>query len=68
MNILSWNVRGTRGANFRRNFRDIIANHKSDAVILTETRISGESANNIIATLGFERYVKVDTMGFACWI
>lgn len=65
MNILSWNVRGTAGANFRRIFRDLITTHNADIVILTEMRVSGDRVNWIIATLGFERYIKVDAMGFA---
>lgn len=44
--------------------------HHYDIVILTETRVSGERAENIIARLGFERYTKVDAMGFVggIWI
>lgn len=57
MNILRWNVRGAEGDDFRHSFRDVM--------ILTETRVSGERANVIIASLGFERYTKVDAMGFA---
>lgn len=60
MNILIWNVRGVR-----RVFRELVTNHKLDVVILIETRVCGERASGIIATLGFERYVKVDAMGFA---
>ncbi|KAF7833415.1 reverse transcriptase [Senna tora] len=65
MNILAWNVRGAGGADFRRVFRETVAIHQPDAVILTETRVSGERANGIINSLGFEHTYKVDTMGFA---
>lgn len=65
MNILSWNVRWAARSNFRRVFRQLITNHNPDIVILTETRVSGERASNIISTLGFECYTKVDAMGFA---
>ncbi|KAF7844754.1 reverse transcriptase [Senna tora] len=65
MNILAWNVRGAGGADFRRVFRETYAIHQPDAVILTETRVSGERANGIINSLGFEHTYKVDAMGFA---
>lgn len=64
MNILSGNVRGAGGANFGRVFRELISTHNPDIVILIETEVSGYRANNIIATLGFERYFKVDAMAF----
>lgn len=65
MNILSWNVRGVGGIDFRRTFRELVATHRPNAVVLIETRVSEDRANNIIATLGFERYVKVDAISFA---
>ncbi|KAF7833895.1 reverse transcriptase [Senna tora] len=65
MNILAWNVKGAGGAEFRRVFRATIAAYQPDAVILTETRLSGERALGVIATLGFEHAYKVDAMGFA---
>lgn len=65
MNILSWNVKGAEAGDFRRTFRDLISSHHPDVVILTETRISGKRADNIISSLGFERYTKVNAMGFA---
>lgn len=54
MNILSWNVRKAAGANFRRVFRELVSCHNPNLVILTKTRVSGNRANRIIATLGFE--------------
>lgn len=65
MNILSWNVIGATRANFRRVFRELVSTHRPDVVIIIETRVSGDIANKIIATLGFERYIKVDVMGFS---
>lgn len=66
MNILSWNVRGVAGADFRRVFREIIASHIPYVFVLTETRVSGDRANAILATLGFDRYVKVDGICWGC--
>lgn len=68
MNILSLNVRGTGGTDFRRAFRKLVATQRPDVIILTETRVSGHRANLIIATIEFGRHIKVDAMGFASGI
>lgn len=65
MNILSWNVRGAASAEFRRTFRELINTHQPDAALFTKTRVSGDRANTIISSLGFQRYTKVDAIGFA---
>ncbi|KAF7844372.1 reverse transcriptase [Senna tora] len=65
MNIIFWNVRGAGSSDFRRIFREVVLMNQPDLVFITETRLSGERANRIIPTLGFERYIKVDAMGFA---
>lgn len=64
MNIISWNVRGANSTKFRKAFCDLINAHSPYAMIITETHLSGESNNPIIA-LGSERYIKLDTMGFS---
>lgn len=64
MNIISWNVRGAGSSDFRIIFREMISSYKPDLAILTETRLSGEKANNVISTLGFNNYLKVDAMCF----
>lgn len=46
-------------------FRELSTTHNADVVILTEMWVSGDRANQIIASLGYERYLKVDLMGFA---
>lgn len=38
--------------------------NRPNLVILTETRLGGDRAKNVIRTLGYERFVKVDAMGF----
>lgn len=63
--FLVWNVRGAGGTEFRRVFRDTVAQHKPNLVILTETRLSGERAQNTINNLGYEKHYKVDAMGFS---
>lgn len=65
MNIIAWNIRGAAGMDFRRAFRELIAKYNPDAVILLETRTSGQHATTIISSLGFENYIKIDAMGFS---
>lgn len=43
----------------------MIKNYNLDLIILTETRLSGGQETAIISTLGFERYIKVEAMGFS---
>lgn len=65
MNIITWNIRGAAGMDFRRAFHEIVAKYNSDVVILLETRTSGNRASSIIYTLGFDSYIKIDAMGFS---
>lgn len=65
MNINSWNVRGATGTDFRTVFREMVSSCRPDLFILTETRLSDYRANSVISSLGFERFVKVDAMGFS---
>ncbi|KAF7842718.1 reverse transcriptase [Senna tora] len=62
--------KGAANPEFRRVFRDMMPTYQPDMVLLTETRISGEHADNIITSLGFDNTFKVDAMGFAggIWI
>lgn len=64
MNIISWNTRGARNYDFRKAFRDMTRTYKPDLYILTETRLSGDRATAVLNSLGYERYIKIDTMGF----
>lgn len=46
----------------------MVNSYKPDMVILIETRLSGDRANSVIFALGFERFVKVDAIGFSSGI
>ncbi|KAF7837230.1 uncharacterized protein G2W53_005712 [Senna tora] len=65
INIFAWNVRGAASDDFRRVFRDIARRHNPSVVLLTETRVTGDRADGIISTLGYDGFHKVDPMGFA---
>lgn len=51
MKFLSWNVRGAGSAAFRNHHLQQIDTHKPSIVFLVETRISGEVAANMCASL-----------------
>ncbi|KAF7833960.1 reverse transcriptase [Senna tora] len=65
LNILAWNVRGAASDEFRRVFADLNRQHKPNLVLLTETRVGGHRAQNIIRSLGFPKSFVVNPMGFA---
>lgn len=64
MNIISWNTSGAGNSDFRKAFRDMTITYKPDLYILTETCLSGDRATSVISSLGYERYIKINTMGF----
>lgn len=61
MNILSWNVREAAGADFRIIFRELVASHIPNLVILIETHISGDRASRIP---GFRKIYQGECDGF----
>lgn len=63
--FLLWNVRGARNPDFRKVFRNLINTHKPDLIVLTETRLSGDRAHNVVNELGYRDFYIVDAMGFA---
>lgn len=64
MNIISWNTRGAGNSDFRKAFRDMTRTYKPDLYILIDTRLSGDRATFAISSLSYERYMKVDALGF----
>lgn len=64
LKIMAWNVRGAARSQFRRLFLELVQRHKSNIVLLIETRVGGDRASSIIESLGFACSFKVDPMGF----
>ena len=65
MNILIWNCRGSMKPQFRKTVMDLVEWHSPILMVITETRMSGARANEIIETLPFDRHAVADTVGFA---
>ena len=65
MSIFFWNVRGAASKSFLRNSREYIKTHRPYFFIVAEPRISGLTADNQIAKLGFPHHIKTDARGFS---
>ncbi|KAF7820937.1 reverse transcriptase [Senna tora] len=63
--MFSWIARGVASGDFKRVFRDMIQRYKPNLVLVTETRVSGDKASEIINTLSFKKHFKVELMGYA---
>ncbi|KAF7822851.1 uncharacterized protein G2W53_020995 [Senna tora] len=65
INILVWNARGAASADFRRVVMDLKTRHLPRVMFITETRVGGTRAENIIRSIGYDGFFKVDPMGYA---
>ncbi|KAL0012862.1 hypothetical protein SO802_007970 [Lithocarpus litseifolius] len=65
MNILIWNCRGAMKPQFRQTVLDLVAQHSPIVLVITETRLSGAKADEIIEGLPFDGAAVADTIGFA---
>lgn len=64
-NILTWNCRGAGNDNFKRNFRDIIHEHKPEVIALLETKVALNSMGMFFKNLGLTAATHVDPTGRA---
>lgn len=65
MNILIWNCRGAMKPQFRKTAMDLVGWHRPLIMVITETRMSGARADEIIGTLPFDGAVVADMIRFA---
>ena len=65
MNILIWNCRGVMKPQFRKTVMDLVEWHAPILMVITETKMSGARADEIIETLRFDGHAVADTIGFA---
>ena len=70
MNILLWNCRGALNVDFKRRFFEMTINHHPSILVVIETRVGGDRVARIIEDLSFDRYITMDTIGYArgLWI
>ena len=65
MNILIWNCRGAMKPTFKKTVMDLVEWHKPAIFVITETRIDGSRANDIIRRLPFDGAYSTETIGHA---
>lgn len=65
MNTLIWNCRGAMKPQFRKTVLDLVEWHAPMLMVITETRLSGARAVEMIESLPFDGSVVADTIGFA---
>ena len=65
MNNLIWNCRGAMKPQFRKTVMDLVEWHTPLLMVITETRMSGARAVEMIESLPFDGLVVADTIGFA---
>lgn len=51
-----WNGRGAANQDFRQAFKDMVEFHKPSIVILTETKLAGDRASEVIESMGFNHH------------
>ena len=63
MNVLIWNCRGAMKPEFRKSVMDLVEWHSPILMVITETRMSGAKAEEIIEALPFDGHAISDTIG-----
>ena len=64
MNIVVWNCRGALSPSFQSFFHDMAQIHSLAIMIITETKISGQRAKDILDKLPFDRAIHANNIGF----
>ena len=65
MRILVWNCRGAGNEDFLGVIRDLISVHDPVILVLVETRISGDRADEVSRRIGFSSSTRMETQGFS---
>ncbi|XP_031124340.1 uncharacterized protein LOC116027055 [Ipomoea triloba] len=70
MKVITWNCQGAASKSFLRVAKWLINKHHPDILCLVETKTSGCNADAICMKLGFEKWARVEALGFSgdIWI
>ncbi|XP_031090984.1 uncharacterized protein LOC115995981 [Ipomoea triloba] len=70
MKTIIWNCQGVASKCFLRAPKWLLSKHRPDMLCLVETKTSGSNANFICIKLGFEKWARVEALGFSggIWI
>ena len=65
MNIIVWNSRGVLKPKFQSHVKETTQNHNPAILVVTETRLRGDRAKEIIDRLPFEGAIYTEKIGLA---
>lgn len=65
MNLVIWNCRGAASKTFPGRVRDLIRGKNIHALIVLETRVSGDKAERMVRKLGFSNWIRLEATGYA---
>ncbi|XP_031124225.1 uncharacterized protein LOC116026939 [Ipomoea triloba] len=70
MKIITWNCQGAASKGFIRAAKWFVKQHQPSIFCLVETKVSGENANSICVKIGFEKWARVEAIGYSggIWI
>ncbi|CAL1389075.1 unnamed protein product [Linum trigynum] len=63
--IFSWNCRGAGGWRFLRMFSEYKRRFSPQITIIVEPKISGDTSLRVIHSMGYDRELVVDAVGFS---
>lgn len=63
VDMLFWNCRGAGNNKFKRTIKELIKTHKSDLLVLMETKVDLQSMGMFFNTLGLTTTAHVDPIG-----
>ncbi|KAI8019705.1 hypothetical protein LOK49_LG04G01246 [Camellia lanceoleosa] len=63
MDLLIWNCRGASNKRFKRNMRELVRIHKSDLLVLMETKVEFSAMGMFFNRMGFTTSAHVDPIG-----
>ncbi|XP_031119046.1 uncharacterized protein LOC116022462 [Ipomoea triloba] len=65
MICIIWNCQGAASKTFRRTLKHFCRLYSPDLVCLLEPKVSGDQANRICISFGFEEWIRVEAVGFS---
>ncbi|XP_031096990.1 uncharacterized protein LOC116001241 [Ipomoea triloba] len=70
MKVITWNCQGAVSKGFLRAAKWIVSKHHPNIFCLLGTKTSGANADNVCIKLGFEKWARVETLGYSggIWI
>ncbi|XP_031116618.1 uncharacterized protein LOC116020273 [Ipomoea triloba] len=65
MKIITWNCHGAASKRFLRAAKWIVCKHRPNIFYLLETKMSSANADNVCIKLGFDKWARVEALGYS---